>query len=154
MKNKLYELAEGFRLAIEKSKSKDHRLNDFPRGCCATASELLQRYLYEKGFITEYIFGECYINGKYESHVWLETPDGIVVDITGDQYYRKRGFFQYHMPVYVGQKDSFHMLFQETDRVPYSQYKPDPLGAQNTIEDKNDASYRIILDSLEKEKDN
>jgi hypothetical protein len=56
----------------------------FPRGVCGAVCFLLGHYLRENGFPgAEYVNGIRRSDG--ESHAWIET-DGIIVDITGDQF--------------------------------------------------------------------
>ena len=46
-----------------------------------------------------------------QSHAWLELSDGVIVDITGDQFKYDKVFLNYNVPVYVGKMDAFHALF-------------------------------------------
>jgi hypothetical protein len=56
----------------------------FPKGACGEVCLLLGHYLCENGFPdAEYVNGVRRFDG--ESHAWIET-DGIIVDITGDQF--------------------------------------------------------------------
>jgi hypothetical protein len=56
----------------------------FPKGVCGAVCFLLGHYLRANGFPgAEYVNGIRRIDG--ESHAWIET-DGIIVDITGDQF--------------------------------------------------------------------
>jgi hypothetical protein len=56
----------------------------FPKGVCGAVCFLLGHFLRENGFPTaEYVNGIRRLDG--ESHAWIET-DGIIVDITGDQF--------------------------------------------------------------------
>lgn len=89
----LYEIAAKFRKAISEAVNAGviKEMQSFPRGCCSYASNLLQRYLIEQyDFFTWYMSGEFGHGWEAESHAWLETQDGIVVDITGDQYKHKK----------------------------------------------------------------
>lgn len=82
----------------------------FPCGCCTYASDLFQRFLFERGIITLYISGQYGYGWEAKSHAWLETEDGIVVDITGDQYRNKE--LKFAEPVYVGEiTDGFRDRF-------------------------------------------
>ena len=114
----LNDLVLEFRQAIDKAKSlgaleKDCIFCRFPRGCCGDTSDLLAHYLLEHGIKTNYICGN-YRNGgieKWQSHAWLETIDGTVIDITGDQFKYDDDFLRYDKAVYIGPKDDFHKLF-------------------------------------------
>ena len=56
----------------------------FPKGACGEVCFLLGHYLRENGFPeAEYVNGIRHFDG--ESHAWIET-EGIIVDITGDQF--------------------------------------------------------------------
>jgi hypothetical protein len=56
----------------------------FPRGVCGAICFLLGHYLRQNGFPdAEYCNGIRLSDG--ESHAWIET-DGLIVDITGDQF--------------------------------------------------------------------
>ena len=56
----------------------------FPKGVCGAVCFLLGHYLRENGFPgAEYVNGIRRFDG--ESHAWIET-EGIIVDITGDQF--------------------------------------------------------------------
>ena len=57
---------------------------DFPKGVCGAICFLLGHYLRQNGFPeAEYVNGIRRPDG--ESHAWIET-DGLIVDITGDQF--------------------------------------------------------------------
>jgi hypothetical protein len=56
----------------------------FPKGVCGAVCFLLGHYLRQNGFPgAEYVNGIRPCDG--ESHAWIEA-DGIIVDITGDQF--------------------------------------------------------------------
>lgn len=56
----------------------------FPKGVCGEICFLLGHYLRENGFpAAEYVNGIRCFDGQ--SHAWIET-EGIIVDITGDQF--------------------------------------------------------------------
>lgn len=83
----LYEIATVFRAAIEKALGAGElrEMMSFPSGCCSYASDLLQRYLIERyDFFTWYMSGQYGYGWGGESHAWLETQEGTVIDITGD----------------------------------------------------------------------
>lgn len=86
----------------------DGWLEYFPRGCCDIVSELLGWYL-----LTEYDIKSFIAGGKYrdDTHSWIVLEDGIIIDITGDQYKNRRSKIQYNKTVYVGNPDEFHRLF-------------------------------------------
>ncbi|MBP3199682.1 MAG: hypothetical protein J6N21_22170 [Butyrivibrio sp.] len=119
-KRKVEKLAEHFRGAIDIAvKNNDFPLRDrmhrFPFGCCDDASDLLAFYLKQNGIET------AQINGVYRdedpenitNHVWLKTQDGLIIDITGDQFRLRPELLNYSVPVYVGDEDALHCLFQD-----------------------------------------
>jgi len=56
----------------------------FPKDVCGAVCFLLGHYLRANGFPgAEYVNGIRHVDGR--SHAWIET-DGIIVDITGDQF--------------------------------------------------------------------
>ena len=118
----LLHIASAFRAAIEEAvRTGDIReMATFPYGCCSYASNLLQRYLIEEyNIFTWYMSGQYRCGRDGESHAWLETQDGTVIDITGDQYeYKKLRFTD---QVYIGPRDNgFHNNFELDEPVAYS----------------------------------
>lgn len=119
----IVKLAAQFREAIDRAKNEHEFLNDicfrnFPRGCCGDASDLLAHHLLKCGIQTNYICGNYYYDDEdgFQSHAWLELPDGVIVDITGDQFKYNNVFLNYNVPVYVGEMDAFHALFDVKER--------------------------------------
>jgi hypothetical protein len=104
----LKKLAAQFRAAIE-SCPKDLlpiRFARFPFGSCGDTCLLLSKWLEEKGqsgFV--YVEGIRGKGSNVQSHAWLER-DGIVVDITGDQ------FGPDQPSVYVGPRSPLHNAFR------------------------------------------
>ena len=115
----------------------------FPRGCCSFASDLLQRYLIEQyNFFTWYMSGQYGYGWDAESHAWLETQDGIVIDITGDQYAFKK--LKFTKPVYVGPRlDGFHDKFELDEPIAYS--RSESLINQNMGFDQR---YKAVIQHL------
>lgn len=143
----IYEIATGFRVAIEEAvrSGEIKEMGTFPRGCCSYASDLLQRYLIEQyGFFTWYMSGEYGHGCDAESHAWLETQDGMVIDITGDQYKYKN--LRFTEPVYVGTRNNgFHDKFQLHKPLAYS-FVDDPFG-----QNKADCRYEAVMKHIRKE---
>ena len=115
----LYKIAADFRKAIELAQkagefARDVMFRDYPYACCGDASVLLGHHLLNMGIKTYYACGH-YRQGdftNYQSHAWLITINGITIDITGDQFRYKSQFYNYNIPVYVGDNDEFHELFE------------------------------------------
>lgn len=114
-------LAEQFRNAIECAKENNekdelHFFQRFPSGCCGDASDLLAQYLFDNGIKTFQVRGDCYEpDGQLQSHAWLSTEDGIIIDITGDQFKYNKIYNFFDIPVYVGYESDFHKMFEERD---------------------------------------
>lgn len=83
---RLTSLVYEFRGAIESAKSNGDLDNfkfyrNFPRACCGETSSLLAKYLYQYGFKTIYVCGDC--NGQ--SHAWLILKDKTINEIPIDK---------------------------------------------------------------------
>lgn len=104
----LVSIVQAFRTALEAQKKRGGlptHMRGFPRGCCGVVSELLGDYLNAHLRLSvEYVCGEQ--GGT--SHAWLE-HDGIVIDITGDQ-------FEGRPPVFLGAKDNWYFSWGEASR--------------------------------------
>lgn len=137
----LYREASAFRKAIKTSIKcgdiTETNLRQFPFGCCGYASDLLQRYLFEIGVSTLYYSGQYGYGWTAENHAWLETSNGIVIDITGDQFKDKVPYFA--CPVYVGPRENgFHDQFVLKKPIYYHE---DPCANKKWFE----TSYNAIL---------
>ena len=108
-KRRVETLAEHFRSAIDIAVQNNvfplkDWMRHFPSGCCDDARDLLAFYLKQNGIET------AQINGVYRdeapenitNHVWLKTQDGLIIDITGDQFQFRPELLNYSVPVYVG----------------------------------------------------
>lgn len=123
MNQKVEQLAIEFRMAIEKVKEAgefetDFSFSKFPSACCGDASDLLAQYLLENGIKSTYVCGNRYFNNPKEgtqSHAWL-LVNGLIVDITGDQFKYNDMYYNYDIKVYVGKEDAFHSLFEVEER--------------------------------------
>lgn len=111
-------LVKQFREAIDIARGEDAFLKDicfgnFPHGCCGDASDLLANYLLSHGIQTWYVCGTYYGESEEyrQSHAWLELSNGIIIDITGDQFKYEDVFLNYNNPAYIGEMDDFHALF-------------------------------------------
>lgn len=119
MKN-IESLASSFRKAIEEAKAAnefthDFAFHSFPLGCCEDTCDLLGQYLLSKGIQTRKMCGEWYSeNCEWKTHVWLTINEGTIIDLTGDQFKEDPKMLNYDIPVYIGQPNAFHGLFQIT----------------------------------------
>jgi hypothetical protein len=135
---RLKELATKFRkalLACNKN-SLFITLRTFPNGSCGDAAYLLARYLLHKGC------GQFdYVNGirqiDLRSHAWLE-QDGIIVDITSDQFKGNSA------EVLVTSDRTWHQQFEEDDR-----HTADFELYNEHLKLSLQASYNQILNQLE-----
>ena len=144
----IIDLVWKFRQAIDIAKANRKfnyrdRFSGFPNGCCDDACDLLGKYLLGKGIHTVQIQG-TFRDGDPEhttGHAWLQLDDGIIIDITGDQFRYGELFLKFNQPVYVGEISEFHSLF-EIDRT-----------VSNCDVDRNSRLkeiYEIISDNIEK----
>ena len=123
MKRRVKQLACKFRTAIEKAKVAGEfdsylSFSRFPRACCGDASDLLAQFFLENKINSTYVWGNRYFDNPEEgtqSHAWL-LVDGLIVDITGDQFMNDSLYYNYSLPVYVGTGDAFHSLFDVEER--------------------------------------
>lgn len=110
----VYSLAVLFRRAIDTAV--DNReltmypFYKFPDDCCDMTCDLLAQYYNENGIQTVQINGE-HKNDHQWHHVWLQTMDGIVIDITGDQFNEKPNMPNNIQKVHVGKEGNIHSIF-------------------------------------------
>ena len=137
--DELYFIAARFRVAIEKALnagefSSDSIFQCFPRGCCGFTSDLLAKYLREFGVETQYMSGNYEYGWEGRSHAWLETYDGVVIDITRDQFKNDPEPLHCEQEVYVGIEDEICKLFEQQALCPEYQedVKPAWMGETQT----------------------
>ena len=86
---RIRDLAKRLRAAIEACdlKTLPITFHEFPRGSCGDATLILAKHLKDNGQK-----GFAYVCGMRDghSHAWLER-DGLIVDITGDQFADNEG---------------------------------------------------------------
>lgn len=104
-------LAINFRNAIDAAHADDRfdwkydsyhtdRMWRFPHDCCDDTCDLFWHYLFdEHGIVLRQI--SCYYRKEGTRHNWLETDDGKIIDLTGDQ-------FKGRPAVYVDMDDGFY----------------------------------------------
>ncbi len=110
-------LVRNFRKAIEAAQT-NYELGEFfrkfPTGQCGHSSDMLAQYLIDNGIgpIT-YVSGTYYGDDSEDRwcHAWL-VVDGLVVDITGDQFRHHPAPLTFNIPVYIGPTAEFHRLFE------------------------------------------
>lgn len=114
---KLESLVVNFRKAIEMAKANHEPgdfFRDFPLGQCGNTSDILAQYLIDNKFgpVT-------YVNGTYygdnwdceKSHAWL-VVEGLVIDITGDQFKYEEEPLRCDLPVYIGPMTEYYQIFE------------------------------------------
>lgn len=120
MKNKttkFEKLVFSFRNAIEsaiENNEKGEFFRKFPTGQCGNTSDLLAQYLIDNGIgpIT-YVCGTYYGYSIEEncSHAWLNV-NGLVVDITCDQFKNYDEPLKCDIPIYIGPMTEYYQLFE------------------------------------------
>lgn len=110
----IHELAEKFRNAIDAAVDDKafnmYPFNRFPYDCCDMTCDLLAQYFLENAIQTVQINGEHKEDYQLH-HVWLQSMDGTVIDITGDQFNGKSNMPNNIQPVYVGNEGPIHRIF-------------------------------------------
>lgn len=100
-------LVFNFRKAIETAKANNEPgelFRKFPVGQCGNTSDILAQYLIDNG-----INSITYVNGTYygddyndrRAHTWL-VVNGLVIDITGDQFKNEAEPLKNDVPIYIG----------------------------------------------------
>lgn len=125
-RKELEHFAFEFRMAIERAKAEGEFDSDltffqFPLACCGDASDLLAQYLLENGIKSTCVCGNRYFDNPEtgtQSHAWL-LVNGLIIDITGDQFNNQSSYYNYNKRVYVGKGDAFHKLFEVENRHTY-----------------------------------
>lgn len=109
-------LAINFRKAIDAAHVDGHfawkydsyhmdRMWRFPHDCCDDTCDLFWHYLLDNyGIALQQI--SCYYPKEGTRHNWLETDDGRIIDLTGDQ-------FKGRPPVYVDAPDRFYCQMED-----------------------------------------
>lgn len=115
----------------------------FPKDCCDYTCDLLDQYLSERGIITHQVNCVSKYNESWH-HVWLETSDGILIDITADQFIEKISQLnEIPKAVYVGEKGQIHKIFcmnrtieantNFVDKNKFTTFNGEPNPRQNTL---------------------
>jgi hypothetical protein len=82
--NTVRQAATRFRAALEQEELRLYSLQNFPKGSCGDASEMLGQYLSDCGLGT-WIFRMGFEPSSLDSHAWVERG-ALIVDITADQF--------------------------------------------------------------------
>ena len=111
----ILQLATRFRIAIENACENDefnkyYPFNKFPYDCCDMTCELLAEFFHEHNIHTILVNGK-HIDCQTWHHIWLQTDNNIVIDITCDQFNGENGFSDNFPKVHVGNKLQVHDKF-------------------------------------------
>lgn len=144
-------LARKFRNAIENAvdsgELRSYPFYKFPRDCCDMTCDLLAQYLLEHQIET------VQVNGIHESdsqwhHVWLQTMDGIVIDITADQFNKSKGMPNQISDIHVGDEGLVHKIFSNSRRyeenTTFVEELCDPFGIPNPRKEALSNAYEIV----------
>lgn len=151
----LRRIAQSFRNAIDAAKLNKEPLEffrKFPAGQCGYATEMLAKYLSSQGYtqmIYEsgvYYWEDFELNKDHEpnQHTWL-LVEGLVIDITGDQFKYYDEPLKNDVPVYVGPKTPYFELF---DIHPCGRYITSGYNPNSPKGEELDAWYRVTLSYL------
>jgi len=106
-----------FRKAIEAAQANyepGEFFRKFPTGQCGHTSDMLAQYLIDNGIgpIT-YVSGTYYGDDPEDRwcHAWL-VVNGLVIDVTGDQFRHHQPPLTFNIPVYIGPVAEFHQSFE------------------------------------------
>lgn len=109
-----YSIAEHFRNAIDAAVSNGesgmYPFYKFPDDCCDMTCDLLSQNFLEYGIQTVHVNG-IHRNDFHWHHVWIQTMDGIIVDITGDQFNTRPNMPNDILAVHVGEEGIIHIIF-------------------------------------------
>ena len=146
-----HDLVISFRKAIEYAVSyqmfpSDDRMSRFPKGCCDDACDLLGMYLKMNGIKTRQILGTFRDDNleHIQNHAWLLMDNGIIIDITGDQFSDRKELLNYNTKTFVSTEDSFHKLFRERKTVENIDFQSSTVDGTKRL--KKD--YAIIMKCL------
>ena len=115
--------AQEFRKAIEKAKVagefiperfQRESMNQFPYDCCDDTADLFIHYLYHEFGVDSLKVTGSYYDSKLKCtcyHTWQVT-EGLVIDLTGDQFDSDPAIKVKVDPVYVGPMSDFHSQFE------------------------------------------
>lgn len=151
----LHRIAQSFRDAIDAAKANGEPyifFNKFPTGQCGYTTELLAKYLtsigytrmiYESGV---YYWEDSDSNPDHipQQHTWL-LVEGLVIDITGDQFKSFDVPVKNDISVYVGPKTPYYELFEVH---PYGRYETSGYNPKSLKGKDLDAWYQVILKYL------
>lgn len=111
MKKLIRQFRKAIDIAFAEGKFRNHPpFSRFPKDCCDFACDLLGQFLLENGIETHQINGTCKADISWH-HAWLLTDNGIVIDITGDQFIGRLVSAGEISPTYVGPENKIHKLF-------------------------------------------
>ena len=152
---KLRRIAQSFRDAIDAAKANSEHyifFDKFPTGQCGHTAELLAKHLSSKGYSKmTYETGvyywddfDCNPDHEPQQHTWL-VVEGLIIDITGDQFKYYDEPVKNDIPVYVGPKTPFFELFEVH---PYGRYETNGYSLSDPMGKDLDKWYHVIMKYL------
>lgn len=113
--SRIREILESFQKGNFHTDSSFFHSYGFPVGCCGDITNLLGLYLKEEyGEDALYVEAQGLGDDREQSHAWLSL-DGVLVDITGDQF----NDIGYEVePVVFSDVSPFHKLFHTVESYP------------------------------------
>lgn len=106
-----------FRKAIEAAQANGEAgefFRKFPVAQCGNASDMLAQFLIDNGigpiaYVSGTFYGDAF--DDRQSHAWL-LVNGLVVDITGDQFQNRSKPLKCNVPVYIGPMTKYCRFFE------------------------------------------
>lgn len=151
----LRRIAQSFRDAVGAGKAKPEPyifFQKFPTGQCGYTTEFLAKYLSSIGYTNMiyetgvYYWDDWEQNPDHEpnQHTWL-LVDGLVIDITGDQFRYYDEPIKNCTPVYVGPKTPYYDLFEVH---PCGRFQTNGNNPNSPMGKDLDTWYQVIMDYL------
>lgn len=148
-RDELYEIVLKFRNAIDDILDlggfyPNFLLNSFPSGCCDITSDFLHKYLLDNFDIsTKQVSGYCKVIDC--RHCWLQTEDGIIIDITGNQYVKLN-----LSKCYVDKANKIYESFKDLEYYYYNRdiFDDNGLLVKSRFEMKKIMAYKMIVDKI------
>lgn len=124
-------LVFNFRKAIDVAKMNDEPegfFRKFPVGQCGHTSDMLAQYLIDSGIGPITCVNGTYYGNNWNdkwSHSWL-VVDGLIIDITGDQFKYQRRPLKNETPIFIGPMTKYYRLFETRPGEEYEHLGLDP----------------------------
>ncbi len=105
--------------SFNNSRRESYIKSNYPRGCCQIVSDLLGLYLVSKGVEIFEVYAKDRKGDRDndDTHTWLETKDGLIIDITIKQYSCFDG-----IEFYFGYDNEFYTSFSVREKCHITRY--------------------------------